>query len=161
MFFGLAVDPTDSKRLYWAACAAGGGLYRSEDGGAAWQHVFKNETWCFNVHVADDGTVYCPGNNLWRSKDHGKTWKQLTKFPFSGRIIVAIETDPADAKRMWFAATNWGNSPEGDVYETVDGGATWQVITGQLPYHKPMLLRYNPETRELWAAGVGLFKCRR
>ena len=25
-FFGLATDPTDSKRLYWAACAEGGGL---------------------------------------------------------------------------------------------------------------------------------------
>jgi photosystem II stability/assembly factor-like uncharacterized protein len=161
MFFGLAVDPTDSNRLYWAACGTGGGLHRSEDGGASWQHVFKNESWCFNVHVAADGTVYCPGNNLWRSTDHGKSWKKLTKFPFSSRIIVAIETDPADAKRMWFAATTWGNAPEGDVYETIDGGATWQVITGQLPYRKPMLLRYNPDTRELWAAGVGIFKCRR
>ncbi len=161
IFFGLAVDPTDSKRLYWAACGTGGGLYRSEDGGASWQHVFKNESWCFNVHVTGDGTVYCPGNNLWRSTDHGKSWKQLTKFPYTSRIIVAVENDPADAKRVWFAATNWGNSPEGGVYETCDAGATWQEITGQLPYRKPMLLRYNADTHELWAAGVGLFKCRR
>lgn len=161
VFFGLATDPTDSKRLYWAACAEGGGLYRSEDGGASWQHVFKNETWPFNVHVAADGTVYCPGNNLWRSADHGKSWKQLTKFPFSERVIVAIETDPADAKRMWFAATTWGNAAAGGVYETRDAGATWQEITGDLPYCKPLLLRYNAETRELWAAGVCLFKCKR
>jgi len=161
MFFGLAVDPTDSKRLFWGACATGGGLYRSEDGGASWQRVFKNETWVFNVHVTADGTIYCPGNNLWRSTDHGKNWKQLTKFPFSSRIIVAIETDPADAKRMWFAATTWGSKTEGDVYETRDAGATWQEITGNLPYRKPLLLRYNPDTRELWAAGVCLFKCRR
>jgi photosystem II stability/assembly factor-like uncharacterized protein len=161
VFFGLAVDPTDSKRLYWAACAEGGGLYRSEDGGASWQHVFKNETWPFNVHVAADGTVYCPGNNLWRSADHGKTWKQLTKFPFSERVIVAVETDPADAKRLWFAATTWGNRAEGGVYETRDGGVTWQEVTADLPYCKPLLLRYNPGTRELWAAGVCLFKCKR
>lgn len=161
MFFGLAVDPTDSKRLFWAACASGGGLYRSEDGGASWKHVFKNESWCFNVHVAADGTVYCPGNNLWRSTDHGKTWKQLTKFPFSSRIIVAIETDPADPKRLWFAATNWGNAPEGGVYESCDGGSTWQEITGNLPFRKPLLLRYNPDTRELWSAGTCIFKCRR
>lgn len=161
MFFGLAVDPTDSKRLYWGACATGGGLYRSEDGGTSWERVFKNETWVFNVHVTADGTVYCPGNNLWRSTDHGKTWKQLTKFPFSSRIIVAVETDPADAKRMWLATTTWSNATEGDVYETRDAGATWQQITGNLPYLKPLLLRYNPDTRELWAAGVCLFKCRR
>jgi photosystem II stability/assembly factor-like uncharacterized protein len=161
MFFGLAVDPTDSKRLYWGACGSGGGLYRSEDAGVTWQHVFKNESWAFNLHVAADGTVYCPGNNLWRSTDHGATWTQLTKFPYTSRVIVAIETDPANAKRMWFAATTWGNAPDGGVFETRDGGATWQEITGDLPYRKPMLLRYNPETRELWAAGVCLFKCRR
>jgi photosystem II stability/assembly factor-like uncharacterized protein len=161
MFFGLAVDPTDSKRLYWGACGTGGGLWRTEDGGASWQHVFKNEQWVFNVHVAADGTVYCPGNNLWRSTDHGKSWKQLTKFPFSSRIIVAVETDPADAKRLWFATTTWGGEASGDVYETCDAGATWQEITSDLPYRKPMLLRYNPDTHELWAAGVCLFKCKR
>ena len=161
VFFGLAVDPTDRLRLYWGACASGGGLYRSEDGGASWQQVFKNETWVFNVHVAADGAVYCPGNNLWRSADHGKTWKKLTSFPFSERIIVAIETDPADPKRIWFAATTWGNAPEGGVYESRDGGASWQEITGDLPYRKPLVLRYNPATRELWSAGVCLFKCRR
>jgi hypothetical protein len=41
------------------------------------------------------------------------------------------------------------------------GSGTRQEITGKLPYRKPMILRYHPDTRELWAAGVGLFKCRR
>ncbi len=161
MFFGLAVDPTASTRLYWGACGAGGGLYRSEDGGAAWQHVFRHEQWIFNVHVAVDGAVYCPGKNLWRSTDHGNSWQQLTKFPDGSRVIVAVETDPADARRIWFAATTWGGGADGGVYETRDAGATWQEITGNLPYRKPLLLRYNPATRELWAAGVCLFKCRR
>ena len=162
MFFGLAVDPTDSKRLYWACCGNGGGLWRSDNGGASWKHVFKNEQWLFNVHVAADGSVYCPGKNLWRSTDQGQSWKQLTKFPYdSPRTLLAIETDPADAKRMWFASTTWDGSSEGAVYETRDAGATWQEITAGLPYRKPLLLRYNPETRELWAAGVCLFKCKR
>lgn len=161
MFFGIAVDPTDSQRLYWAACGTGGGLYRSDDGGASWQHIFKNEEWLFNVHVAADGTVYCPGKELWRSTDQGKSWKCITKRPADGRIIVAVETDPADAKRIWFAATSWDGSSNGGVYETSDAGATWREITGSLPYRKPLLLRYNPDTRELWAAGVCLFKCKR
>ncbi|MCX7044629.1 MAG: hypothetical protein NTX50_03950 [Candidatus Sumerlaeota bacterium] len=161
MFFGLAVDPTDSNRVYWGACGTGGGLYRSEDAGASWQLVFKNEQWIFNVHLAADGTVYCPGANLWRSTDHGKNWKQITKLPFGARVIVAVETDPTDAKRMWYAATTWGGGSDGGVYETRDSGATWQEITGDLPYRKPLILRYNPDTRELWAAGVCIYKCRR
>lgn len=161
MFFGLAVDPTDSRRLYWGACGSGGGLWRSEDGGASWQHVFKNDQWIFNVHVSLDGTVYCPGKNLWRSADHGKTWKAITAFKQSDRLVVAVETDPADPKRVWCAQTSWDGSSNGGVYETADGGTTWQEITANLPYRKPLVLRYNPAARELWAAGVCLFKCTR
>jgi photosystem II stability/assembly factor-like uncharacterized protein len=156
MFFGLAVDPTDSKRLYWAACGDRGGLYRSENGGESWELVFKDEQWCFNVMVTADGTVYCPGKNLWRSGDHGKTWARLTKFT-GERVIVAMESHPRDPKTMWFTATTWDGSADGGVYKTADGGATWQEITGDLPYRKPMVLRFNPQTNELWAGGVGLY----
>jgi hypothetical protein len=62
---------------------------------------------------------------------------------------------------MWFATTTWDGSSSGGVYETRDAGATWQEITSDLPYRKPLLLRYNAETRELWAAGVCLYKCKR
>ncbi len=161
MFFGLAVDPTDSRRLYWACCGTGGGLWRSEDGGATWQHVFKNEQWLFNLHVTADGTLYCPGKQLWRSTDHGRTWKQLTTFKNAGWEVIGLADDPADKNRFWFSTSTWDGSSHGGVFETTDGGATWREITEGLPYRKPLLLRYNPETRELWAAGVCLFKCRR
>ncbi|NCO41461.1 MAG: hypothetical protein COY42_02065 [Armatimonadetes bacterium CG_4_10_14_0_8_um_filter_66_14] len=123
--------------------------------------MFKQDAWVFNVSVIADGTVYCPGKNLWRSLDHGTTWKRLTHFPDSGRVIVALETDPAAPHRLWFAATTWDGSADGGVWKTTDSGATWQEITGDLPYRKPLVLRYNPASRELWAAGVCIYKCRR
>src|SRR5690606_32239425 len=58
MFFGLAVDPTDSRRLYWGACNENGGVYRSDDGGATWQYVFDKEKWVFNLAVGPSGEVY-------------------------------------------------------------------------------------------------------
>jgi photosystem II stability/assembly factor-like uncharacterized protein len=157
VFFGLAVDPTNSQRVYWAACGNAGGLWRSEDGGASWQHVFKNEGWPFNLLVTGDGTVYCPGRNLWRSTDHGKTWKQLTKHTGDG-VIVGLECDPRDPKRLWYSTVTWGGEAEGGVFKTVDGGTTWQEITGNIPYRKPLVLRFNPATEELWAGGVGLYR---
>ncbi|MEI8197161.1 MAG: hypothetical protein WCI73_14785, partial [Phycisphaerae bacterium] len=135
----------------------GGGLYRSTDGGESWQLVFHDETWIFNVLVTTDGTIYCPGKNLWRSTDHGATWKQLTQFA-GNRTIVAVEADPRDARTMWIAATTWDGSADGAVFKTSDGGVTWQEITGNLGYRKPMLLRFNSATNELWAGGAGLFK---
>jgi photosystem II stability/assembly factor-like uncharacterized protein len=157
VYYGLAVDPTDSKRLYWGACGTNGGLHRSEDGGATWKSVFSREQWIFNVLVAKDGTVYCPGQNLWRSTDHGATWQQLTKFS-NGRPIVGLEADPRDPKTLWISTTTWDGSANGAVYKTTDGGATWQDITGNLPYVKPQILRFNPATNELWCGFVSLNK---
>jgi photosystem II stability/assembly factor-like uncharacterized protein len=157
MFFGLAVDPTDSQRVYWGACGSGGGLHRSEDGGATWHSVFTHESWVFNVLVTGAGTVYCPGNNLWRSTDHGKTWKQLTHFT-GGRVIVGLESNPHVPKTLWISALTWGDDADGGVFKTSDGGLTWQEITANLPYCKPMVLRFNPVTEELWAGGVGLYR---
>jgi len=151
MFYGLAVDPTDSQRIYWAACGANGGLHRSEDGGATWKSVFPHDQWVFNMMVAADGTVYCGGKNLWRSTDHGASWKQLTKFN-TDRTVVGIEVDPRNAATMWITMTTWDGSNNGAVYKTNDGGTTWQDITGNLPYVKPLIVRFNPATNELWPA---------
>ena len=158
MFYALAVDPTDSKRIYWGACGTGGGLYRSEDGGQSWPLVFKQETWVFNVLVTAKGEVYCPGKNLWHSSDHGATWKKLTDLQEPGQSIVGLEVDPRDPKTLWYSSLKWGGRSYGYVYKTTDGGKTWTDITGNLPCRGPLILRFNPATNELWAGGVGLFR---
>lgn len=155
MFFALAVDPTDSQRLYWGTCGPNGGLYRSDDGGGTWTRIFSQETWVFNVLITHDGTVYCPGTNLWRSTDHGQTWAELTHNP-SGQI-VGLETDPAHPDTLWYSSVTWDESSHGGIFQTKDGGTTWANITGSIPYHKPLILRYNSATHTLWAGGVGLY----
>lgn len=157
LYYGLVVDPTNPKRLYYSVCGNGGGAWMSEDEGATWTHIFKNEPWPFNLEVTKEGAVLVGGNNLWRSTDQGKSWKKLTSFT-GDATIVGIATDPADAKRFWISRTTWDSSDRGGIYRTVDGGATWQEITGDIPFKKPQILRYNAEKRELWAAGVGIFK---
>ena len=120
--------------------------------------MLRSNGWVFNVLVTSTGTVYCPGKNLYRSTDHGKSWKKLTKFDDSRKLIVGLDVHPRDPKTIWIAVTSWSSSNEGGVYKTTDGGETWQDITGDLPYRKPLVLRFNPVTDELWAGGVGLYK---
>ena len=157
MYCGLAVDPTDSKRIFWGASGAGGGVYRSENQGASWKNVFRTENFVWNVLATAEGVVYCSGQQLWRSTDHGATWKQLTRLA-EKRSVVGIEVHPRDPRTLWVSAVTWDYSTKGAVYRTTDGGATWQDITGDIPYVKPHILRFNPETNELWAGWTGLFK---
>ncbi|HEY8965151.1 MAG TPA: hypothetical protein VIM58_01835, partial [Candidatus Methylacidiphilales bacterium] len=157
MFYGLAVDPTNSKRIFWGACGSAPGVYRSEDGGESWKSVFPYPVWVFNLHVTADGTIYVLEKDVWRSTDHGATWKKLTNFT-EGWTGIGFDVDPANPKTMWLSRVTWGGEPLGAVYRSTDDGATWQVITGNLPYVKPLVLRFNPETRELWVGFVGLFK---
>jgi photosystem II stability/assembly factor-like uncharacterized protein len=156
-YFGLSIDPTDSKRLYWGACGSGGGVWRSEDGGDSWQHVFKNGSWVFNVMVTPNGDVYCAETNVWRSTDHGKTWKKLTHFT-GPAMTVGLATDPRDSKTLWVSRLVWSTDAGGGVYKTTDGGSTWTDITGNLPCLRPSHLRFNPASNELWAAGVGAYR---
>ncbi|MEZ0297961.1 MAG: WD40/YVTN/BNR-like repeat-containing protein [Candidatus Methylacidiphilales bacterium] len=157
MFYGLAVDPTDSKRLYWGAVGPGGGLYRSEDAGNSWKLICKQEAAVFNVVVAQDGSVYCPGKNLWRSTDHGNTWKKISDFTV-GKTVVGLAVHPGDSNTIWASSIVWGEGTEGGIYKTTDGGERWQDITGDIPRRNPLILRFNPATSELWAAGVGIYK---
>jgi|GEM_PF-566309 len=151
MYFGLAVDPTNSQRIFWGGCGTNGGVYRSEDGGNTWKRVFTQDQFLFNLHVAKDGAIYVGGSNLWGSSDHGETWKQISNFK-EKRSIVGIEIDPRDPRTIWVSAVTWDGSSDGDVYKTTDAGESWAVITGSLMHRKQQILRFNPQTNELWSA---------
>jgi len=159
MMYGIKVDPTNPKRIVWGACGTTSGVYVSEDAGESWTKAPNLNDWIFNVEVSAKGTVYAGGNQLYRSDDHGKTFRAVTKL--SGVTVVGIACDPANEKRMWISASTWDGNRAGGIYETVDGGKTWADITGDIPYPKPLIVRYNDTTHELWAAGPGAFKTRR
>ncbi|CAM3031584.1 WD40/YVTN/BNR-like repeat-containing protein [Rariglobus hedericola] len=156
MYYGLAIDPTNPKRIIWGGFGTNGGVYISEDGGDSWNYAFKQDQYLFNVHAAADGTLYAAGNNLWRSTDHGKTWKQITQI--KGRSVVGLEIDPRNPKVMWISAVTWDGSSKGDVFKTTDGGVTWTDFTGDIQHRKPQILRFNPKTNELWSGQTMMHK---
>lgn len=115
----LAIDPRDERVLYVACMEAplgraGGGLWKSADGGASWRRV----------HRAGDGPSFAPalcpsnpdlvyhatfGDGLWVSGDAGGTWHRVEGFPFAN--VHRVTFDPTRGDR---------------VYVTTFGGGTWQ-----------------------------------
>jgi photosystem II stability/assembly factor-like uncharacterized protein len=133
---GSATDPN----LYYLG-AAGGGVWKSTDGGAAWTPVFDKESvgaiGAVTIDPSNDNTVWVGtgesnprndvsyGDGVYKSADGGKTWTNvgLRGTKYVSRIIV----DPSDPQHVIVGALGdvFANSEDRGVYVTYDGGKTW------------------------------------
>jgi photosystem II stability/assembly factor-like uncharacterized protein len=124
---GFAVHPTDEKVLYLSTASApqkeqGGGVFKSSDGGATWQHVIQNAEFAqwtdppyvhgmmVTLHPDDPNLVYfgAEGHGLWYSTNAGATWQVYREFPF--RNVNNVSFDPTDHTVMYvstFGAGVW------------------------------------------------------
>jgi hypothetical protein len=82
----------------------------------------------------DEATVYLTQNGkrdddftpyIWKSTDYGATWKSIVGNIPLGPVNV-IREDPTNAKIL-YVGTDVG------VYVSLDGGASWAVLSAGLP----------------------------
>lgn len=138
VYNGLAVDPSQTNRLYWGAAgtSANGGIYRSENHGKSWQRVFSLTGWVFDVAVSKEGVVYAAADNagpcIYASYDRGLSWNLLRKFEGTG-ACEAVTIDPKNSKRIAVTAVKWDGSTGGRIFLSEDGGVNWSDVTGDLP----------------------------
>ncbi len=129
---GVSVSPAQPNRL-WAILEAEGeksGVYRSDDRGANWEHLTRNQDllnrpWYY-LHIfadpQDPDTVYVNNLKMWKSIDGGKEWSDITT-PHGDNHSLWI--DPNDPKRMI-------NGNDGGACVSFNGGETWSTIYNQL-----------------------------
>jgi photosystem II stability/assembly factor-like uncharacterized protein len=126
---GVAVAPSDGRRVYALIEAEKGGLYRSDDGGESWtlasgSHELRQRAWYYTtltVSPANPDEVWCPQVPLLKSIDGGKTFEHVNGPPHGDHHDLWI--DPQNPKRVIGA-------DDGGVYFTNDG-ETWTAA--QLP----------------------------
>ena len=125
----------------------GGGAYKSVDGGTTWTHIGLEDTRIvsrieldpFNPNVLFAATMGNPGmpgpdRGLYRSQDAGETWEQVL---FVGDS-VGINDVRISSVTGAILASSWHRirtsttsdlvSPDNQVYRSLDGGETWDVI---------------------------------
>jgi photosystem II stability/assembly factor-like uncharacterized protein len=106
----VAISPHyATDRTLFAAWASGvsigGAVYRTTDGGAAWESVYSTDyvgELAISPRFADDRTVYAAGSSsrVVRSSDGGETWDAVGTWPsgaYPGTTRVALSPNyPAD-----------------------------------------------------------------
>ncbi|HYT65721.1 MAG TPA: hypothetical protein VEL51_04845 [Vicinamibacterales bacterium] len=143
---GVAVAPSDSRRVYALIESEKGGLFRSDDGGENWELVSANRAlrqraWYYStltVHPTNPNEVWFPQVPMLRTIDGGKTIEYMKGIAHGDHHDLWI--DPADPKRMIVAN-------DGGVNVTRNGGANWYApplpisqfyhvsVDNRRPYH--------------------------
>ncbi len=123
---GVAVAPSDPRRVYAIIEAEKGGLFRSDNGGDTWQRAtadrsLRQRAWYYSTLTVDPknaDVVWAPNIPLLKSIDGGRTFRSVFGPHHGDHHDLWI--DPTNPKRMV-------NANDGGVDVTTNGGETWHV----------------------------------
>ena len=140
--------------------ATGQYLYTSTNGGTSWTPTSLTVAGGVRSLAFDPSnhmTIYAGAGDrndpqsvttaggLWKSTDGGGHFTRISTndATLDGESPRTIVVDPSDGKRLWLFADkpNVSDHSSGDIFETLDGGATWTTIT---PSGGVLAFTYSP-----------------
>lgn len=136
--------------------AWGDGIYKSVDGGKTFTHMGLKDTHSIAkiiTHPSNPDIVYAAAaghlwgysgdRGLYKTTDGGENWTKLTNgLPDDGKTgAIDLIMDPTDQNVLYVGF--WqrlrrpyrfdSGGPNGGIFKTTDGGATWTELTDGLP----------------------------
>lgn len=132
---------SDRDAMLYYAGAAGGGVWKSADGGVSWASVWENQPWgavgAIAIDPRNDANVWVGageanprndvswGDGVWRSSDGAKSWRHAGLSDTSQ--IARISVDPSRPGVVVVAALGspWKDTTDRGIYRTTDGGVSW------------------------------------
>ena len=139
-----AVTGVPNKPDLYYFGAAGGGVWKTENGGDQWKNIsdgyFGGSIGSITVSTSDPNVIYVGGGEktvrgnvssgygIWKSIDAGKSWF------FSGlknsRHIPRISVDPNNHNIVYAGVLGdiYKSSDDRGLYKSMDGGKSWKKI---------------------------------
>jgi photosystem II stability/assembly factor-like uncharacterized protein len=139
-----AIDVVQSNTKIMYIGAASGGVWKSENGGSAWQSIFdENPTiniGAIAIQQSNPSVIWVGtgegnprnsvnlGQGLFKSLDAGKTWKRVGLE--NSKAIHRIIVDPSNPNTVYVGVMGDPFTPDQHrgVYKTIDGGNSWSQI---------------------------------
>lgn len=149
--FGLLVDGMTlfAGVAHSQSATAGPYLYRSTNGGTSWAATSLSVVGGVRALAFDPSkhtTLYAGAGDyngglhavahaggLWKSTDGGDNWTRISTSDatLDSEAPRTIVVDPMNGTRLWVFCDRVGSTTgtDGDIFESLDGGATWSTIT--------------------------------
>jgi photosystem II stability/assembly factor-like uncharacterized protein len=138
----VELHPTNDRVLYLGT--AGGGVWKSSNGGATFNSIFDD--YCQSIGAVEidpsspDNIIWVGtgetwtrnsvsvGDGLYKTVDGGTNWIKMG-FEKSERI-AGIQVNPKNPDEVYVAVLGplWNDSEDRGLYKTIDGGKTWNKI---------------------------------
>jgi photosystem II stability/assembly factor-like uncharacterized protein len=168
-----AVDAVAGDRVTIYAGAAGGGLWKSVDGGVVFKPVFDKHNQSIGAVAVDPSNPkhvwvgtgeswvrnsVSVGDGVYRSVDGGESWTRtgLEQTERIARILV----HPKDGNTVFVCAMGplFNDHPDRGVFRTKDGGKSWEKVLFSAPDTGCADLALNPQDPSTLYAGLWQFR---
>src|SRR5450755_1631445 len=165
-----AVVGIDSNPFLYYVGTAGGGVYKTTDGGAHWRGVFDgqpvgpigaiaiapgngNEVWV-GTGEANPRNDVSYGDGIYHTIDGGKTWQHVDLHGTSQ--IAKVIVNPQNVNVVLVAALGdpFHDSSDRGVFRTADGGKTWTKTLYLGPRSGASDLAMDPKDPSTLYAGI-------
>jgi photosystem II stability/assembly factor-like uncharacterized protein len=129
----MAASAMDSRRVFAAVwfreAGQGGGIFRSEDGGATWQPsgLQGEAVRAIEMAPSQPGTLVAGARSgVFRSTDEGRTWERISP-PGDPELrnVDSVAVDPSDPALIYAGTYHL-------PWKTTDGGKTWVSVAAGL-----------------------------
>ena len=158
----LVAAPRVENRVYAAvwyqAAGAGGGVFRSDDGGHTWALLGLSDEAVRALEIASaNPAVLIAGtrSGVFRSRDAGKTWERISSQGDAElRNVDSLAIDPANADLIYVGTYHL-------PWKTQDGGKSWApVAAGMIDDSDVMSLRIDASNpaRVFLSACSGIYR---